>query len=222
MRGRQKRFILRTGKAHWNRLCFLIAKCCDGFWFCLVVFEIKIKGNYRGITVDDGDVPAFVVLRQGHGGSLRRGHDPHGAACVGALQVGRGAHLGRLHGQALGQAEGVPRAVPAVGLVPPLHHRRLGGGRLVLTREDHRLEEHGVALLLPHGDVHAIARAHCGRDDGRDELKKKELKLDSLKQFLCLTSGQNLRHFIIQCILTGKGRGRRLVHSCHCSLSVCG
>lgn len=45
------------------------------------------------ITVYDGDVSAFVVLSQGHGGSLRRGHNPHRAAGVGALQVGRGTQL---------------------------------------------------------------------------------------------------------------------------------
>lgn len=114
----------------------------------------------ENITVYDGDVSAFVVLSQCHGGSLRRGHNPHRAAGVGALQVGRGAQLGGLDGQTLGQGEGIARAVSTVGLVPPLHHRRLTGGRLVLAWEDHGLEKHCEPLLLPHRDVHAMAHAH--------------------------------------------------------------
>lgn len=74
--------------------------------------------------------------------------------------MGGGAQLRGLDGQGLGEGEGLPGAVPAVGLVPPLHHGRLRGRRLELAREDHGLEEHGVALFVPHGDVNAIAQAH--------------------------------------------------------------
>lgn len=76
------------------------------------------------------------------------------AAVVGALQVGCGAQVRGLDAQILN--EGLFGAVSTVGLVPPLHHWGLGGGRMVLTREDHGLEEHCKTLLLPHYDVHAI------------------------------------------------------------------
>ena len=110
------------------------------------------------LTVNDGDVSALVVLRQGHGGSLAGGHDAHRAAGVRALQVGLGTEGGAQHPQSVG-GEGFLRAVVAVGLVPPLHHRRLAGGGVVLARQDHRLEEHGQLLLLLHGDVHALTHA---------------------------------------------------------------
>lgn len=89
---------------------------------------------------------------------MRRGHDPNGAAGVGALQVGGGAQFRGLDGQSLGQAEGLSGAISTVGLVPPLYHRRLRGRRLVLARKHHGLEEHSVALLLPHADVYTMAQ----------------------------------------------------------------
>lgn len=117
------------------------------------------------VTVYDGDVSAFVVLGQRHRGSLRRGHDPDCAAAVGALQVRRGPQLWGLDAQGLLQAEGLSRAVSAVGLVPPLHHGGLGGGRLVLAREDHGLEEHREPLLLSHYDIDTITDAHWHRQN---------------------------------------------------------
>lgn len=78
------------------------------------------------------------------------------AAAVGALQVGLGAQLGGLDAQILQQGEGLSGAVSTVRLVPPLHHRSLGGGRLELAWEDHRLEEHRKPLLLPHCDMHTV------------------------------------------------------------------
>lgn len=118
------------------------------------------KKKKEDITVYDGDVSAFVVLSQCHGGSLGRGHNPYCAAGVGALQVGSGTQLRGLEGQILGQGEGLSGAVSTVGLVPPLHHRRLSGDCLVLTREDHGLEKHRKPLLLPHCDMDAIAHTH--------------------------------------------------------------
>lgn len=108
------------------------------------------------ITVYDGDVSAFVVLRQRHGGPLRRRHNPNCAAAIGALQVGLSTQLRRLDAQTLWQGEGLSSAVMTVGLVPPLHHRGLCGGRLVVAREDRRLEQHRKPLLLPHCDMHTI------------------------------------------------------------------
>lgn len=100
------------------------------------------------------------MFGQGHGGALRRGHHPNRAAAVGALQVSRSSQLRGLHAQSLLQGEGVPRAVPAVRLVPPLHHRSLPGGCLVVTGEDHGLEEHRKLLLLWHCDMHTITDTH--------------------------------------------------------------
>lgn len=111
------------------------------------------------VTVNDGDVSSFVVLSQCQRGAHCRRHNPNCAAAVGALQMGRGAQIGSRLTQGLRQSEGVPCAVPTVRLVPPLHHRSLYGARLELTREDHRLEEHGVTLLLPDRDMHAITQA---------------------------------------------------------------
>lgn len=89
-----------------------------------------------------------------------RGHDPYCAAGVGALQVGGGAQFRGLDSQTLRQGEGLSGAVSTVGLVPPLYHWRLRGRCLVLARKDHRLEKHSVPLLLPHGDMYAIAHVH--------------------------------------------------------------
>lgn len=114
----------------------------------------------RSLTVYDGDVSALVELGQRYGGSLRRGHDPNGAAVVRTLQVGIGSQHRRLGAQPLRQGEGRLGAVATVGPVPPLHHRRLDGGRLVLTWQDHGLEEHSKALLLPHYDIHTTAHTH--------------------------------------------------------------
>ena len=61
----------------------------------LVLFNLTFSRRIKNddITVYDGDVSAFVVLCQRHGGSLCRGHNPDCAAAVGALQVGSGAEL---------------------------------------------------------------------------------------------------------------------------------
>lgn len=140
---------------------------CGNPFSISLVFRIEDKND--PITVYDGDVSAFVVLGQRHGGSLRRGHNPNGPAVVGTLQVGSGSEIGRLHAQTLRQGEGLSRAVATVGLVPPLHHRVLDGARLVLTREDHGLEEHRKPLLLPHRDMDTITRTHWRRQDKQGE-----------------------------------------------------
>lgn len=112
------------------------------------------------ITVYDADVSAFVVLSQRHGGSLGRCHYPNCAGVVRALQVGLGSQRWGLDAQGLRKGEGLLHVVSTVGLVPPLHHRELDGGRLVLTREDHGLEEDCILLFLLHWDMHTVTHAH--------------------------------------------------------------
>lgn len=118
-----------------------------------------MEGKADNITVYDGNVSVFVVLGQRHRRLLLRGHDPDRPAAVGALHLGRGSQLRGLVAQRVRKGEGGLCGVSTVGLVPPLHHRRFAGGRMILAPEDHGLEEHGVLLLVPHCDVHAITHA---------------------------------------------------------------
>lgn len=114
----------------------------------------------QGLTVDDGDVSALVVLGEGDGRSLSRRHDAHRPAAVPAVQVNGGAELRAVDGQRVGEAEGVARAIAAVGLVPPLDDRSLRGDAAVLTRQNHRLEEHRKAPLVTNRDLHGLRPRH--------------------------------------------------------------
>lgn len=156
-----------TGKPLHNQLWFLLGAWitkCSSNQFCLWSHYFtkcnptssNEKNMNHHFTVYDGDVSALVVFRQCQGLSLCRGHNADCAAAVGALQVRPRARAGRRDSQTLWEGEGLPGAVAAVGLVPPLHHRGLDGRGVVLAVEDHRLEEHRISLLLPHRDFHAI------------------------------------------------------------------
>lgn len=84
--------VLTAAILHW-------VNSCTNSFFSINFFLIEDKNDH--ITVCDGDVSAFVVLGQRHGGSLRRGHNPNCAAAVGALQMGLMSQLGRLDAQTL-------------------------------------------------------------------------------------------------------------------------
>lgn len=137
----------------------------------------------RTLTVDYGDVSVLVVFRQGDGGTRDGRHSSDRPAAVCAVKVaGCGprfvagascastcqspsSHSSEPTGHTVGEAEGIPRAVAAVRLVDPLHHRDLGGDAVVLTRQDHGLEEHGIPLLISYKHMHPRARVwedHCG------------------------------------------------------------
>ena len=110
------------------------------------------------LTVEDGDIPVLVVLRQSDGGSRDGGYDPDRAAAVRALQMGRVALLHPPKASAAPMtpggpvgvwvSEGLARAVTAVGLVPPLDHGGLGGDTGVLARQNHRLEQQSILPVL--------------------------------------------------------------------------
>lgn len=119
--------------------------------------DLKPGERCRTLTVDDGDVSVLVVLRQGDGGTRDGRHRSDRPAAVGAVQVagcdsafvaasscsssssyrapGRQPTSSQAAAHAVGEAEGVPGAVAAVGLVDPLHHGDLGGDAVVLTRQ---------------------------------------------------------------------------------------
>lgn len=135
----------------------------------------------RSLTVDDGDVSVLVVLRQSDWGTRDWRHSSNRPAAVSAVEVARrhprfapstnssGSSReptsSQASTQAVGEAEWIPRAVAAVRLVDPLHHGDLGGHAVVLTRQDHWLEQHGVSLVISHKHVNARARRedNCGR-----------------------------------------------------------
>ncbi len=58
------------------------------------------------LTVDDGNVPVLVVLREGDGRALSRCHDAHCPAAVPAVQVNGGAELRAVDRQRVREAEG--------------------------------------------------------------------------------------------------------------------
>ncbi len=112
------------------------------------------------LTVDDGNVPVLVVLSEGDGRALSRRHDTHRPAAVPAVQVNGGAELGAVDRQCVREAEGVTAAIAAVRLVPPLDDWSLRGDAGVMTRQNHRLEEHRKAPLVTDGDLHSLTHRH--------------------------------------------------------------
>lgn len=138
----------------------------------------------RTLTVDDGDVSVLVVLRQGDGGTGDGCYSSDCPAAVCAVKVARrhpclvatacsyasarqspSSSSSQPTAHAVLEAEGIPCAVAAVRLVDPLHHGDLGGHAVVLTRQDHRLEQHSIPLLISHKHMDPGARVwedHCG------------------------------------------------------------
>ena len=141
----------------------------------LLCSKLDTKFFCRSLTVDDGDVSVLVVLWQCDRGTRDGGHHSDRPAVVRAVEVVcRHPRLVPSSGSsgptrqpasstlAVGVVEGIPCAVAAVRLVDPLNHGGLRGHTGVLTRQNHRLEQHGIPLLIPH--KHVDPRA-TGRED---------------------------------------------------------
>lgn len=100
------------------------------------------------------------MLSECDGRALSRRHDAHRPAAVPAVQVSGGAELGAVDRQRVGEAEGITASIAAVRLVPPLDDWSLRGDTGVMTRQNHRLEEHSKAPLVTDGDLHGLTHQH--------------------------------------------------------------
>ncbi len=139
----------------------------------LLWFVVELR-----LTVDDGNVPVLVVLREGDGRALSRCHDAHRPAAVPAVQVNGGAELRAVDRQRVGEAEGVTAAVAAVRLVPPLDDWSLRGDAGVMTRQNHRLEEHRKAPLVTDGDLHSLTHRHSWDQTRPDRTRPDQTRPD--------------------------------------------
>ena len=122
------------------------------------------------LTVDDADLATLVLRAQRDRVGLLGRHDADGAQAVGALDVGVvvGVVLAQEAIRAVGAQRGLD-GVPAVRLVLPGHHGGLGGGGgLVVTVQDHGLEEDGDVALggTLHRDGPGVA---CGRTTAKTQ-----------------------------------------------------
>lgn len=136
-------------------------------------FDDRNRQKGERLTVDDGNISVLVVLWERDRGPGYGGHGPDGPPVVGAVEMARsGARLvasadpsastlqpasAQASAQAVGEAERVPRAVPAVRLVDPLHHSGLSGNTGVVARQNHWLEQSSVPLLISHHHMEAWA-----------------------------------------------------------------
>lgn len=137
---------------------------------------------YRSLTVDDGDVSVLVVLWQRDRGTRDGRQSSDRPAAISAVKVARchpclvpstcssgptrQSASSQATTQAVGDAERIPRAVAAVWLVDPLHHGGLGGHAVVLTWQDHWLEQHSIPFLISHKHMNPRATVWediCGR-----------------------------------------------------------
>lgn len=141
-----------------------------------------LEKQNQSLTVYYGDVSVLVVLWQRNRGTRDGRHSSDRPTAVCAVKVARchpslvpsTCSSGPTHQtastnstiQAVGEAEGISCAVTAVRLVDPLHHGSLSGHAVVLTRQDHWLEQHSIPLLISHKHVNSWARVWediCGR-----------------------------------------------------------
>lgn len=137
---------------------------------------------YRGLTVDYGDVSVLVILWQCDGRPRNGGNCSDRPAAVSAVNVvcchpcliastspsspSAQPASSQANIQTVGVAEWIPCTVATVRLVNPLHHRGLSRHTVVLARQDHWLEQHGILLLISHKDMNPWATRredNCGR-----------------------------------------------------------
>lgn len=121
------------------------------------------------ITVDNGDISAFILLSQVQGVSLLGGHDLDSTTFIGAVQV---AFVPPLRAQCLREGERLSGLVSTVWLIPPLHHRGVGGVGVVLALQLHRGKQHGKLLIILYRHMNTVASQPCkkSREERSDHL----------------------------------------------------
>lgn len=120
------------------------------------LLQILFKySRLRYITVNNGDISAFILFSQVKGVSLLGGHDC--TTFIGAVQVAFVPQLRAMDSQSLREGEWLSGSVCTVRLIHPLHHRRFDGVGAVLALQHHRGKQHGKLLIFLYCHMNTVA-----------------------------------------------------------------